>query len=466
MRANILSFVFPICDLRPLIDNNPPRLPSPPWPLPRPGRDFMKFFGAVRHRKKGFKGEGWLGESLYCDASRAITVKGLDRRVWLDENFMISDFHLLKRVFLDGGISGRAEVTFLYNTYSEGEPGPLEERNLMQKAIAILMEHPVLVRRNNKQAELAVIEAGPALARRYLEASTPASFPGFQKWWVNAGEPMMFVGSNEAEKPYFLNERSIRLEGPEDGVTQMYYSDFFRNNQKIKTWVAHNPGGAGNDDLARGLRVNLSRIHTEKECLKEVLRAMLAKKLPLQPGSPQDETFQAYLNRVGRFLLSEKKAAITNSQLTEYSYALDQLASPEESAEILGMLSYIRPSVFKKLESLFLGMPEKSKEILDNQELKAREARDALKQMVGKGKAKAAMELLLRHAADAEMANGISVIFADLNDLEFRHKLSLIDDKDAQVRINKINFALLSFIDDFKFGTAYDLVLNDIRDIS
>ncbi|HQU58747.1 MAG TPA: hypothetical protein PLU64_06110, partial [Saprospiraceae bacterium] len=144
----------------------------------------MKFFGAVRHRKKGFDGEAWLGESLYCDASNAITVKDLKRKLKLDDSFQIRDFYLLKRVFLDGGISGRAEVSFMYNTYYEGEYDPIKEMGLLKKTIEQLMEHPVLVKRKNKVTEVAVIEAGPALARRYLEASTPASFSAEKKWWV------------------------------------------------------------------------------------------------------------------------------------------------------------------------------------------------------------------------------------------------------------------------------------------
>ena len=465
MRENILSFVFPICDLRPLIESDPPKLSSPPWPLPRPNRDFVKFFGAVRHRKKGFDGEAWLGESLYCDASNAITVKDLKRKLKLDDSFQIRDFYLLKRVFLDGGISGRAEVSFMYNTYYEGEYDPIKEMGLLKKTIEQLMEHPVLVKRKNKVTEVAVIEAGPALARRYLEASTPASFSAEKKWWVVAGEPMMFVGANEYAKPYFLNERSIRLEGLEESSIQMYYSEYFRNSQKIKTWVVHNTDYDYDENLSRMLRINLSRIHVEKECLKEVLRAILSKKLPLRPGSPQDEAFQSYLNRAGRFLLSEKKAAITNNRLTEYSYSLDQMASPAESREILDTLSYIRPTIYKKLEALIRGLPEKSKAHQESLERKGQMAKDALKNKVGEGKAKAVMEIMIRDSADTQMANRISVIYADYNDLELRRKLSVIDEKEAQLRFNKINYALLSFIDEFNFNTVYDLVLKDIQEI-
>jgi hypothetical protein len=106
-------------------------------------------------------------------------------------------------------------------------------------------------------------------------------------------------------------------------------------------------------DLLRRLRINLFRLHAERQSLAEVLRLVRQKKItpvvnlpPAQP-SPPTERLQEYLRRAVRFLHREQRDGLPQSEILSASQAADNFAQPGGRERLLAELDKIRPALLK-----------------------------------------------------------------------------------------------------------------------
>jgi len=73
---------------------------------------------------------------------------------------------------------------------------------------------------------------------------------------------------------------------------------------------------------------------------------------------------------------------------------------------------------------------------------------DALRELIGRGKVKQAIERLLvfSKSKDAEIADGVHLLSGEWNKLQKEERLGIISSSESTMRTNKITYRLLGFI--------------------
>src|SRR5262249_20494940 len=159
----LVTIQFPLADLRPFVADPTHRLPTPDWPTPRVGTDFIRLLGQVRDRLFGGVKE-WPGEHVFCNASRALrfepafsTERGTGTR---------RRYCAFRRFFSDGEGLARIEVGV---GFRGKHPWTLTELFAALHDVASL---PVSIGRATQTTQTPLFRAGSPLARLTLDATT------------------------------------------------------------------------------------------------------------------------------------------------------------------------------------------------------------------------------------------------------------------------------------------------------
>jgi hypothetical protein len=198
-----------------------------------------------------------------------------------------------------------------------------------------------------KDAESLLGRAGKPLARAYAAASTTTSRDDpikLEDWWVQSGPPLLFV-IVESEEYVYLPPRSREVTIPPELDFQLDYCLIPFAGKQIRTWVLTlNP----QSDLvaARTLRLYLTRLNAEHECLRIVLRHIENGRISVSRGTEPSEALQFYLNevtkRISRWecrsgrLISEQPTLPADQNQDEFYYAeIADIADIARSSEDL-----------------------------------------------------------------------------------------------------------------------------------
>jgi hypothetical protein len=198
------------------------------------------------------------------------------------------------------------------------------------------------------------------LAKHYLAATTRTKpMDGFQPsaWWVDAGEPLVFVELLDA--PIEPRPRTFRtVELPWAGY-RLYYTRALYRGQYIGVWILNAVSGlpvyrrAGDYDetVTRSVRLHLMRLHAERQTLKSVFQHIDDGRLPVQARREEGDPLQIFLNRASEFLLSKEFNGKAMSPALNAIEAFDDLVAPGQRASLLEQLNDIRPNILKKVRN-------------------------------------------------------------------------------------------------------------------
>jgi hypothetical protein len=287
-----LAIQFPFADARSFLDDGGGRLSRPSWPLVSPGRDFVRASGLVRPRRRGGVSD-WAGEEIYGDAKRALR---FEDRLGAKHFTVGASSHRLKcafRRFHSQGIVARLEIGLSLNvdsTEADCELLPLI-RDLLKLSVTV----PDGATRPDKAASSYLGESGARLAKHFLAATTdrkrdpPAEKPA--PWWFSCGNLGLVVEFDGIAK---LPPHTRHVMQVPDADASLFHTWIDFAKQRCSVWFIRDCHG--DREAARRLRIHLTRLHCERECLKNIL--LYAKgggKQALEKGGPSSDQIQIYL---------------------------------------------------------------------------------------------------------------------------------------------------------------------------
>src|ERR1700722_5369453 len=305
-----VTFQFPLADLRPFVATSAPRLSKPTWPLPNPGDQFVRYFGAIRRRSRGGIGIKWWGDEVFfCDTRRAIRFP----------NFRSEPFpwgslaRVNRRLFNDGRAVARIEVAFAL----AGIRAMTAEKavSLIEDIFAIPTR--VMGVEANRASGLAL--QGPRLARLFQRASTNSKAvtgPMKSGALVHAGQSMVLVEYSPNE--LVVLPKTVR-QLPRDtthgfcvAVTTLVFQ-----GKPITVWFLEGSPTGQSKTARRALRLCLLRIHAEFQVLSMVLGALLNTNAVISAESPEGTRLEKFLDHTTRHLLKKERFGINQQCLQD-----------------------------------------------------------------------------------------------------------------------------------------------------
>lgn len=374
----LLQLQFPLTDLRGFVHGADVRLPFPGWPTPFPSEEFVRFFGAVRKRPSGGI-SGWIGETAYCDARRALLFpRGLlghrpnlrqtphcaaaDRgnRTGQPENPASTGnsrlYAAFRRFYFDGIASGKTEVGFATGLPSGTRPLAGEVGRVLN--LDVLVRMAVGASPKHQYTQVRLHEAGPHLCQLYLGASSAGTAARQSDSTVaHAETPVLFVDMDSFEAaswtmPKFAKKVGLSHESPFD----LFVWRIPLDGRAIGVWclVAKDDVLDGAEQLRRNLRIYLLRLNAEHQCFKRVLKAIGQGVIDPPPRSPRAQLLQDYLNqatrRIGRCEAQVRNVAMSD-QLEALAYLTFDNAEPGERNALMDRFRQIdvRTNITRKV---------------------------------------------------------------------------------------------------------------------
>ena len=282
----LLSVHFPCADARGFLPQLGGRLRRPQWDLPDPNNDFVRHFGPLRIRVKGGS-KLFVGESTVCRADGALRFPS-----WRESQ--------LRCVFRGFYADGSALAKFDVGVAGVRERRPSEKTRKAEEIVRRVAELAVTVPLADTHARSRLGQVGPQLARAYLRASTSAKLSGVvADWSVRGGSPVITVLHGRRDRLLLPTDATVIPASAEHrGLELAHWWLHFAGTQRrvFSIGYGYDYGDVADYAFARQLRIDLVRLHCEREALRLVLTMVSTGQLAPAPRSPESDALQTYLN--------------------------------------------------------------------------------------------------------------------------------------------------------------------------
>lgn len=306
---------------------------------------------------------GWVGESVVCDARKALPHVGPATLRAADDDPPIRLETGNRFFYFDGLAVGKFEAVLLTAPRTLDHPVPA------QWFAESLLSGPALVRSRPGCLEThPVARAGHALAQLYLRASTSKAFAQpVSAGWARAGAPCLILYHSRNEKVQ-IPSRARRLPCRSDRRVTVHQWWQQIGNVGVRVFAirrnrdapgSHQNGGHAGTGTCRELRILLARLHTEYECFRIILEQAAAGG-STEEGIRQDsEFFQHYLNEATRRFL--RADTVSQRYFDARSHVIETFApqvfeemEPGSADRLLVKLKTlnIRPQILTKTEKV------------------------------------------------------------------------------------------------------------------
>lgn len=296
LRLVLFVVQLPLIDARALIATETRKLDRPRFAL---GADdfepeFLRSFGPLERADPGAPPD-WPCEMAFCSARNGfrLTSSGLST---LDRELGAGSFQVAFRRFLSNAETiGRAELGL------EAKHRAQAERLTGERMIEILRrlaQLPLHVGNGEAALDVTLANLGPALSTLVLASTTgwqqtPAGFET-ASWWVSPGAPVVIVEFREHELSVPSGAVAVELSDPAIDLA------YLRGPAGIPhVWFVRSSARARADRI-RQIRLHLTRLHTERESIRVVLRLVAEGRLSMT-ADPDDE-LNLFLERADGFL--------------------------------------------------------------------------------------------------------------------------------------------------------------------
>jgi hypothetical protein len=210
-----------------------------------------------------------------------------------------------RRLVGDGLGAMRLEVGI--GTYSRTSPRNLNGEGLLA-ILAQVLELRVAVHTAEGAKSVELSRADMSVARSYLSATTPRGIAPPPRWWVTPGRELCVVmydpDREVASLPRGAKSIAAVMVAPPtaaDGATRLEIAHLAVEHRGVSVRVLFLAVPLAARHAAREQRhvlTHLARVHTERECLKEVLRLIDLERLSVDAGSAASKRLQDYLRAV------------------------------------------------------------------------------------------------------------------------------------------------------------------------
>ena len=366
----LFTIQFPLTDLRPFVAVPTDRLTVPAWLAPLPDRDFVRSFGALRRRPRGGL-SGWLGESIICEANRAVRFQSIppfEDQAGGKLKFKIA----FRRFYSDGLAVNKFEVGVAVWGFRNRQLSSDRSKELLYH----LMDLPVVLP-NPLQDDYRgrLWQIGHRLAELYATSSTCshaargrlgqilhrlAELLGIRKpspdWWVQACEPVILVTFDERKEKLQIpfSGKPVPIRSHDCTGTQLATLSHHvipREGQNLRLWML---GEFGASEQIRQLRIFLLRLHTEETCFRHTLRSIATRKLVVAPRSAESDRLQHYFNVAPRRIgtLNERSNAAADTEVGKLAREARDYVMPGDRDALMEALKAIdiRPNIYRKTD--------------------------------------------------------------------------------------------------------------------
>ena len=291
----LLSLLFPFADSRRFLADAAV-LASPNWPLPQVDTEFVRFFGPIRRRDGGGL-DTWVGENEVCRADRALQfITSPSYRDTQNANLRLTLRCAYRRLFFEGDALGKFEVGLATKSRAvfQLEAAPFE-RFLQQTLNAAIRVRDTSA---SASSTCKLCEAGKHIAQLYSAATAAKAIPPHvtmpQPWWVRASTPLLFL-THEPGELISLPTKARPVSLPAQLGFSLHTLNLTIGSTSLPM-LALGLALGSDADKARLLRLYLTRLYAEHECLRLVLDAIRTQKIVVTRGTAESDQLQHYLD--------------------------------------------------------------------------------------------------------------------------------------------------------------------------
>jgi len=284
---------FPILDSRKFLTDTG-RLENPRWPDPVSGSQFVRSFGPIRMRTTPFSA-GWLSENRVCDAYKICTLKEKTANLNAD-GAAVKVTQILNRFYCDGNGLCKFEVGLLARSKQK-----TFDKQASAELLHQLLDIEVGFRTSEGIKHITLGRAGRFISEHYLNSSTSVSYLKNNKptkQWVKNLKPVLLVDCKLSE--------DLDLQGLRGRVATCKANDlniaitsheYEHASLSCNIWKVKSLKGAKNDSK-RTIRLYLTRLHAEHQCLKHALGLLSSRKILVDEAIDPICNYTKYIEKV------------------------------------------------------------------------------------------------------------------------------------------------------------------------
>lgn len=362
-----IIFEFPIVDCRPLLPDEEGRLTNPEWPTPPDSaKSFIRHFGAVKERNAGGSTD-WTGEAYFCNTHLALQYDELHKHGF---SFLPGQqsaiFNSYRRFYSDGYFVGKIEAGFVDNIEKKVEaPGLNDIKINLVDVLKHYADLPVKV----DEKGLQLYKAGPALTKKYYGESTlKEKLPLQQQQFVVAGELLIVLVFSSNDKLVLPETASLLEQVPlpdNQGALKLYGFKLKHEGYSLKAWLIETPAPVSalskpDKSILRNLRINLLRIHIEKETLRILLNKIKNKKIQLDNDSKEAQLADSYFKKTAERLFRKERYSLQQKNILDFALNSENSMSPDSFTSLEQGVYYFQDQFTRNnIQRLLNGMAKK-----------------------------------------------------------------------------------------------------------
>jgi hypothetical protein len=309
--ATFVYFIFPITDARLFLPETAKeeRLDFlPQLHNLKEGANFIRSFGPFQRRTK-VEDLNFKTEDIYFKASQALGLSPIFKKIKFGrKKCPFFSPWINRRFFSDGKVVSRVELLFKLKKLN---PNCTITPHDIKKALIHLMYMEVTIpKRSKNKISCKFFNAGSHLAKHYMRATTRITKKDVyntKNWWVPAGMPMVFL---ELDKDVQFGDKlqghkKREFNSLKEGIN-LSYIPFAKEGIPIAIWVLEkNSQYQGDKDYLKYLRINISRLHSEWECLKNISSLIRKEKIKIFLGDKLNKELNMYVFDSTELLLNQ-----------------------------------------------------------------------------------------------------------------------------------------------------------------
>jgi hypothetical protein len=363
-----IVFQFPIVDARSLLANGSNKLPVPEWPdVGTTPIRFIRHFGSVEQRNAGGS-DDWPGEGFFCNSHLAMRYDNLHKHGFeFAPGIKSAIFNSYRRYASAENFLGRVEAGFVDNIEGKLRDTPMTPNSIdFDKILEHYCDLPVSM--DDKEYKLSKV--GQRLADNYYRESTLKKVdPQEKNKLVRAGDVaivMVYAANKAFQLPdYAFPVDEFDLPGEMDKL-KLYGCRFKYDNGTYKVWMIETPVSYSRlsrqaKATIRNLRINLLRIHLEKETIRILLNGIKSNQIPLVAGSDQAKLADKYFEETGKKIFEETRFTINQKNLLDFALKSEDSAAPGTFNQLEeGIYKFKDKYVQRNIDKLLTGMAKKT----------------------------------------------------------------------------------------------------------
>ncbi len=306
----------------------------------------------MRRRKLGGL-DDWPVEHVYVDAARVLRLPDTGSlRLPGSIAHKFRSYCAFRRLFSDGNTLLRFELGVGFRRANP--PTTSLDAAQFEKLCHTLLYQSVQIVAGGKPIVKMLGDAGSTLATAYLRASTKKTFSGpIDNTWVAALRPMLlFQYELETDISEFPKHSQSVAVNPFANV-RLSHHWMAAGSTELSCWMLGVPKRLKGEDFctARGLRLNLGRLHAEREALRHVLKFFASPNISPKPGSKSFKALEDYLRYSFRVFAKKIRYGLPQSEIFTAAFDAKEKLSGEDGALILNQLSAVRKTLKHTLKN-------------------------------------------------------------------------------------------------------------------